>query len=676
MPPRFARAGSWPLRNLRTLLAADHVLLFVREDGRAEQSLALADPPQLPSQPFTIDDPTLWPERDPVLLIDPDRIQRSPVGWVLAGARGSVLGVSAPASHADGSLALFVLWQEPRQAPAHILNDPGSVAAALREQLDFVEAASDNRHARIRLDVLLASLPEGIVLTDEEHGTALVNEAAGHLLGIESGLVPAATIANAMRALHQRMGNARDVEVEAQHLFASADGVRLNWVWDVLHPMHRTLLVNTRPVRSPRHRGRLWSFHDVTALQAAEAEQLRLVRQLERERARLATLLSQLQQSQKMEAMGRLAGGVAHDFNNLLTVIGGNTEMLLAELSPSTQAHADASEVRDAVQRASDLTRQLLHFSRREVLQRHLVEPDQIVRGVQQLLRRVIGEQIELDVQLGLASSTVEIDGGQLEQVLVNLSVNARDAMPDGGRLSIRSELSQEAIPASARVAYPNPGLHARIVVQDTGSGMDAETLARAFEPFFTTKAEGKGTGIGLATVSDIIAANGGCVWIESVVGAGTSVMIALPLAVGSAGGNTSEADQPPPMGNGTVLLVEDEEGVRQITHRILRDAGYEVLVATNGQEGISRWHECISASRTIDLVITDVVMPELGGRRMIELLRAESATLPALFVSGYVEGGLTDHDLAGPTRFLGKPFTRLELLREVSELLDHAMRA
>ncbi|MBY0491105.1 MAG: response regulator [Gemmatimonadaceae bacterium] len=670
---RVVRAGSWPLRNLRTLLAADHVLLFVRDSDRHDPALALADPPQLPSQPFTLEHPALWPEREPVLLLDADRIQRSPIGWVLAGARGSALGVSAPAMQGDGQLALYVLWQEPHQPPAHVLHDPGTVAAALREQLDFVEAASDNRHARIRLDVLLASLQEGIVLTDAEHGTALVNEAASELLDIPSGVVPAATIAQGMRGLHERMSNARDVEQEAEQLFSSSDGVRLNWVWDVLHPRRRTLLVNTRPVRSPRHRGRLWSFHDVTALQAAEAEQIRLMRQLERERAHLTGLLGQLQQSQKMEAMGRLTGGVAHDFNNLLTVIGGNTELLLAELPPTTQAHADAEEVRAAVQRAADLTRQLLHFSRREVLQRHLVEPDQIVRGVQQLLRRVIGEQIALEVHTGLGTSTVEIDGGQLEQVLVNLSVNARDAMPDGGRLSIRTEISQEPVPPAAQGQCVTRGTHARVIVQDTGAGMDADTLARACEPFFTTKAEGQGTGIGLATVQEIVQANGGCLWLDSAVGVGTTVTIAFPLASGAATEPVSVADEVPATGAGTVLLVEDEEGVRQIAQRILRDAGYDVLVATNGQDGLRCWRECASAGQGIDLVISDVVMPTLGGRRMLELLRAEAPALPAIFMSGYVEGGLTDKDLTGPTRFLGKPFTRRELLREVRALLQRA---
>jgi signal transduction histidine kinase/ActR/RegA family two-component response regulator len=670
---RFARAGSWPLRNLRTLLAADHVLLFERDSDQDNPSLVLADPPQLPSQPFAISDAALWPERDPLILIDADRIQRSPVGWVLAGARGTVLAVSAPSAFGEGTLAMYVLWQEPRHPPAHILQAPASVAAALREQLDFVEAAIDNRHARIRLDVLLASLQEGIVLTDEEHGTAVVNEAAGELLGVTAGVVPAAAIADAMRGLHERMGNAQDVEREAQELFTSSDGTRLNWVWDILHPRRLMLLVSTRPVRSPRHRGRLWSFHDVTALQDAEAEQMRLVRQLERERANLTELLTQLQESQKREAMGRLAGGVAHDFNNLLTVIGGNTELLLAELLPTTQAHADATEVRAAVQRASDLTRQLLHFSRREVLQRHLIEPDQIVRGVQQLLRRVIGEHVSLEVQLGLGAQTVEIDAGQLEQVLVNLSVNARDAMPDGGRLRIRTEVSSSPTPATAIGGEVGHTLHARIIVSDTGIGMDDATLARACEPFFTTKPKDKGTGIGLATVADIVQTNGGCLWIESVPNQGSTVYLALPLASGAAALPAPEAATAlaaTVRRSDTVLLVEDEEGVRHIAQRILRDAGYQVLVAVDGVDGLRVWRERRAAGAPIDLVITDVVMPELSGRRMLEQLRAEHPDLPALFVSGYVEGGLTDADLTGRTSFLSKPFSRVDLLREVDALL------
>lgn len=786
-----ASAGG-PLRILRTLLHADHALVFVKL-ASGDVSLVVSDPPQLPSQPFELDSPELWPrEHMPLLLTDVNDIQRSPLGWTLAGARGMLLAVSSsvvvePEGLPEGARALgtFLLWQEPNVPPAHVSGNTQAVAQAIREHLTTMQQFAEYTRASTRLQVLLSALPHGVVLTDEVSGTALVNTAAAQLLGVKPGVLDAPGMAAAMERLHERMSNAGEVKLDGQTLFARGGGARINWVWEVVHPERRTLLVSTLPVRAVGHEGRLWSFHDVTALRAAEAEQARLLRQLERERSRVNELLAsapamilllrgpehviefandairkaaggeelvgqrlftehlpglrgsafeevhsqvfrtgepwsgtavhltsqqlggrpevylnvtlqpvrdgdgvvtgvfshsvdvtsqvsaieQLRQAQKLEAIGRLTGGVAHDFNNLLTVIGGNTEFLLAALKPASQEHNDATEVREAVRRASELTRQLLNFSRRQVLQRHVVEIDHVVHGVERLLRRVIGEDITLDTQLGAANATVMVDPGQLEQVLLNLAVNARDAMAEGGRLSIRTTM-QVAPPPHGKHAIIR-GAHVRILVRDSGHGMDAATLTRATEPFFTTKPEGKGTGLGLATAKDIIEQNDGQLWIESTPGTGTSVWVALPLAAGSATSLDAPVTASTERCAGTILLVEDEGGVRHISQRILQDAGYQVEVAGDGNEGLRRWRELTVDRRLpIDCVITDVVMPGLGGRAMVKEMRAIDGNLPVLFVSGYVEGGLSEEELAGRTAFLNKPFTSDALLVELAALI------
>ncbi|GAB1344168.1 ATP-binding protein [Gemmatimonas sp.] len=786
-------SASPPLPLLRTLLHADHALVFARL-ASGEVALVLADPPQLPSQPFALDDATLWPTGDaPLLLSESDTLERSPLSSILTGVNGVALAVESlelliPESLPAGAEALstYLLWQLPNTPPSHVLADTGPVAHALREHLTALQQFAQFTRSGSRLDVLLGALPHGVVLTDEIRGTAVVNAAAAKLLDVPSGVLGAVPLAAAMSRLQERMSNRGEVSFDAQSLFVGEGGERHNWVWEIMHPEPLTMLVSTLPVRAPGHKGRLWSFHDVTALRAAEAEQGRLLRQLERERARVSEMLAsapalimllrgpdhviefandamrrvagdqelvgqrlfadhlphllnsafhaahdavfrtgepwtatalplsreelggrpavyvnislqpvrdndgevtgifahsvdvtsqvsaleQLRQSQKLEAVGRLTGGVAHDFNNLLTVIGGNTELLLAELTPSTQAHADATEVREAVRRASDLTRQLLTFSRRQVLQRHVVEVDQVVRGVEKLLRRVIGEDIVLDTRLGAAAAMVMIDPGQLEQVLVNLAVNARDAMEGGGRLSIRTSVQVSAPPGEPTT--PLRGAHLRLLVRDSGHGMDESTLAQATDPFFTTKPPGKGTGLGLATVRDIVEQSEGRLWIESAPRSGTSVWIALPLAAGSATTPASASPASVRRHAGTVLLVEDESGVRHITKRILEDAGYRVHVASDGYAGLRCWRDLVvDRAESVDCVVSDVVMPALGGRAMVREMRAAQETLPVLFVSGYVEGGLSEDDLAGPTSFLEKPFTADALLTEVGALID-----
>jgi signal transduction histidine kinase/CheY-like chemotaxis protein len=383
-------------------------------------------------------------------------------------------------------------------------------------------------------------------------------------------------------------------------------------------------------------------------------------------------LEGELRQAQKMEAIGRLAGGIAHDFNNLLTAIRGNADLLLGELAPDTQARADVDEIRRAADRAAGLTRQLLAFSRKQVLQPRVLDVDEVVAGVDRLLCRVIGEDVRLRTLLRAGAGRVLADPGQLEQVLLNLAVNARDAMPGGGTLTIGTRLvPAPALPAPAATLRAPHGVVV-ITVADTGVGMDDATRARAFEPFFTTKDAGKGTGLGLATVFGIAQQSGGTVWLESEPGRGTTVSLALPVTAAARRAHTPAPGVPVvPGARGTVLLVEDEPAVRALVGRVLTGAGYRVLPAGDGRTAHAVWREHDGAAGGIDVVVSDLIMPERGGRELVALLREEHPALPVLFTSGYAEGGITAADLGARTAFLEKPFAAERMLGALAELLD-----
>jgi two-component system cell cycle sensor histidine kinase/response regulator CckA len=380
----------------------------------------------------------------------------------------------------------------------------------------------------------------------------------------------------------------------------------------------------------------------------------------------------QLLQVQKMEAIGRLAGGVAHDFNNLLTAIRGNAELLLADLPPGSQAHEDAEEIRRASDRAAALTRQLLAFSRRQVLQPRLLDLNQSVREMERMLRRLLGEDVELVTKLGPELRRVRADPAQVEQVIMNLAVNGRDAMPGGGVLVVCTENAELEPELREKYPYVVPGEYVLLEVGDTGQGMDEATLRSAFEPFFTTKGAGKGTGLGLSMVYGIVKQSGGYVWIDSEAGRGTRVRVYLPVSrvVDEA---EEEDDAPAPLpqarGRGTVLLVEDEESVRRFAERVLSRGGYTVLVAAEGAEAmaLSRQHPGI-----IHLLVTDLVMPRMSGSDLASRLMAERPGIRVLFISGY------DRDEArtrGPmetgTDFIEKPFSPEALLDRMHRLLE-----
>ena len=388
-----------------------------------------------------------------------------------------------------------------------------------------------------------------------------------------------------------------------------------------------------------------------------------------RAEATLRALEDQNRQAQKMEAIGRLAGGVAHDFNNLLTAILVSTDLLLEELGPDHPGRLEAEETRQAALRAADLTRQLLAFSRQQVLTPQVVDINEVVANMDKMLRRIIGEDIELRSLPAMDVGAVRADPGQLEQVLVNLVVNARDAMPGGGRLTI--ETANVVLDATSNDEHKTvtPGPYVILAVNDTGVGMDAATKARVFEPFFTTKVQGKGTGLGLATVYGIVTQSGGYIWVYSEPDQGTSIKVYLPR-VDAPVEPLSVAPRPSGSlrGTETILLVEDQEEVRRLTRRILEARGYRVLAAASGAEALRLSHDTVER---IDLLVSDVVMPGMSGRELALLLGPAHPNMRVLFVSGYTDESIVHHGVLEPgVAFLQKPFTADVLARKVRDVI------
>ena len=375
-------------------------------------------------------------------------------------------------------------------------------------------------------------------------------------------------------------------------------------------------------------------------------------------------LEEQFRQAQKMESIGRLAGAVAHDFNNLLTVITGYSQMLAEELAPHHALREPAREICDAAERATALTRQLLTFSRRQVTEPKNIALNDLVRNLDKILRRLIGANIQMVLELDADAGLVRADPGQIEQVIMNLVVNAKDAMPNGGRLAIRTDQQTVGETFVESHLSVNPGLYTTLKVSDTGVGMSAEVKAHIFEPFFTTKEPGKGTGLGLSTVYGIVKQNNGMVSVQSTPGQGTTFTLLFPAADGNPETAAAAARPQTAMGTGTILLAEDEPGVRDFVHKILSKHGYTVLAATNGVEALrlSRQH-----ARSVDLLVTDISMPEMGGLELAARYSAEYPNVPVLFISGFSERPV-DRD---PMKtYLQKPFTSTALLTRVGDVL------
>ena len=385
-------------------------------------------------------------------------------------------------------------------------------------------------------------------------------------------------------------------------------------------------------------------------------------------------LEEQLRQAQKMEAVGRLAGGVAHDFNNLLMVIKGHTELLLGTLHQGDPARRKIEQIEKSADRATGLTRQLLAFSRMQVLQPRPINLNSIVEDMGKLIPRLIGEDIELAIHTSPDLGTIRADASQMEQIIMNLAVNARDAMPKGGKLII--ETSNTELDGAYKLAHPvvKPGRYVLLAVSDTGIGMDSETQAHIFEPFFTTKEQGKGTGLGLSTVYGVVKQSGGFIWVYSELGRGATFKIYLPRVEGTVEevSHTSATAQVM-RGTETILLSEDEQDVREVAREFLESAGYTVLLAANGSEALRCAEEFAG---TIHLVLTDMIMPGITGSELVRRLRKPRPDFGVIYMSGYSEQAAAEATSAEPSSsVLTKPFSRAALLRAVRDVLQRTLK-
>ncbi len=439
---------------------------------------------------------------------------------------------------------------------------------------------------------------------------------------------------------------------------ASGDPHRMIWQdVPISRPGQALFYISAQNIILPDNEYMVSTVWDVTDRKQAEEEQEKLQ--------------TQLLQAQKMEAIGRLAGGVAHDFNNLLTTIVGNAELGLLELGGDESLYDILDEIKKAGERASGLTRQLLAFSRRQILQPEVLDLNEILPDIGRMFRRMIGEDIILETILNPGLGRVEVDPGQMEQVLMNLAINARDAMPEGGKLTIETanaDLDHIYSESHGRVVSPGP--YVLLAISDTGEGMSPEIQAQIFEPFFTTKDKDKGTGLGLSTVYGIIKQSCGYIWVYSEPGAGTTFKIYLPRVEKHPSQEQNRTEQKEDhLGTETILVVEDDQAVRNIASQSLRLYGYRVLTAPDGDQALDMLQE---ENGQIGLVLTDVVMPQMGGKEMVQELKKNQPRLKVLYMSGYTANSIVHHGILDQgVAFIQKPFTPNSLARKVREVLD-----
>ncbi len=488
---------------------------------------------------------------------------------------------------------------------------------------------------------LLAALPVGMAMVDRDGRIAFFNAAFARAAGIDSSRPPSypgdlvvAEDKSALADAVRRHGGARASSGELT--------VRL------LARAEEQVVIGLTGVRG------MGEANVLLTLAEAEGD---------------AQLRTQMAQATKMQAVGQLAGGIAHDFNNILTGIIGNCDLMLTRHSAGDSDYDDIQQVRSNANRAANLTRQLLAFSRQQTLRPQIVNLSDIVSDVSHLLERLIGDRVQLQVDHGRGLSPVRADPGQLEQVIMNLAVNAGDAMPHGGQLTIATRpVEQAEVRRLARAGMPVED-YSLLTVADTGSGIAPEVLPKIFDPFFTTKDLGKGTGLGLATVYGIVKQSGGYIFVDSKPGEGTIFSIYFPVYAGPA---VPQAAPPPPRsahsvhwGSGNILLVEDEDMVRAVAERALSRAGYSVTSAAHGEEGLER----LAAMDSIDLVISDVMMPQMDGPTMVQHLRESQPHIPVLFMSGYAEEQLRKSIALDNVAFLPKPFSVAQLVDAVASI-------
>jgi PAS domain S-box-containing protein len=547
-------------------------------------------------------------------------------------------------------------------APEHIFVAPagaaGRVAGALVDRDPSLKL--DEATLRIREQLfrhIISSLGVGVVLLDANNQILVCNSAAHEILGMtEEQFIGRSAIDPSWDAVRD------DGSVCPVEDLPSARAIRDR------APVRGEMYGVLKPGTSER----VWILVDVVPRldETGEvAEVIASFRDVTEERnARRALLVSeeQLRHSQKIEAVGRLAGGVAHDFNNLLTVILGYADLMISRMADDDPVRHEAEEIRRSAQRAGSLTRQLLAFSRKHVHAPRVLDLGPLIDELHPMLRRLIGEDITLTVRRGPAALIVRADAALLEQVVVNLVINARDAMADGGRMDIELDALELTAPESAAWGVA-PGEYVRLAVTDNGHGMDEQTLARVFEPFFTTKERERGTGLGLSTVFGIVQQSGGGIRARSAPGKGSTFEFVLPAVAAEEDSELPAGGRGAPGGGETILLVEDETSVRHLAQRMLAGAGYHVLVAADAESALR-----ISAAHAgdIDLLVTDVVMPGMNGRQLSDRVHQTRPGIATLFISGYPDDRLLVADSSASPPFLQKPFETETLLGRVRELL------
>jgi PAS domain S-box-containing protein len=575
-----------------------------------------------------------WPQRELVLGAGLQACWSVPV----FSTEGAVLG----------TLALYSPEpREPRADEQAIIAIASYLAGIAIDRSRTIEALG--RSSRL-LQQVLESLPVGVWVVGTDGGIVFANPASRRLWGDEIRTERAWLVHRGHPVSDEESAAARALRGETLR----DELVRI----DLPDGAVRMVMISAVPVRGPAGEigGAIVLHRDVTEQQAAE-EALRRSEE-------------QLRQAQKMEAVGQLAGGIAHDFNNLLTGILSYCDLLLDEVRTGDPIRGDVEQIRQAGQRAAGLTRQLLAFSRRQVLQPKVISLNTVLSELDGMVRRLAGADVVVETELDAGLWYVLADPGQLEQVVINLVVNARDAMPDGGRITVATANRIYLPDTAERPAGVRPGAYVTLSLSDTGIGMDPELQSRIFEPFFTTKEPGKGTGLGLSTVYGIVQQSGGHLAVRSAAGEGATFTVMLPRHTGADATVKPRIDRRRlPGGTETLLLVEDEAAVRSSARRLLERNGYTVLEARHGGDALRIAEE---SERPIDLVLTDLVMPEMGGRELVERLRAHRPGLKVVFMSGYTEKAIAvDGVMPAHTGFVEKPFTVEQLMRRVREILD-----
>ncbi|MEI9949249.1 MAG: response regulator [Pseudomonadota bacterium] len=541
------------------------------------------------------------------------------------------------------------------KSPEAFAGLPHTVERALREWR-LVEsrraAEAALRESEERFRVFFESSPDACKFVTSDGTFIDINHAAEEMFGYRRDEVLGKSVPDLGLFHRDSLAAAREMANDCLQGVACSPTELI-----VVHRSGRELVVEARTVSVRVRDGLalLTALRDISARKQAEVAQRRLE--------------DQLRQASKMEAVGRLAGGVAHDFNNLLTGIRGFTDILISGVAEGDPAHSDLLEIQRATQRAATLTGQLLAFSRKQMVEPVVVDLNQLLSGAMRIVERLLGEEVQLVFRPGANLRAVRVDPSGMEQVLVNLAVNARDAMPTGGKLSVETSEVEVDVELCQNHLDARPGRHLLLSVKDTGEGMPEGVLSRLFEPFFTTKGPGRGTGLGLSIIYGIVQQAGGFVLVESDVGHGSTFRIYLPAVLERPVVPLAFVEPDLPKGSETILLVEDEVLVRSLVSKFLHSQGYRVLSAARGSDAIQLAAE---QSTSIDLLLSDVVLPNMNGRQIYEKLAQTIPKLRVVFMSGYTENIIAPHGvLEDGLYFVQKPFSLKELARKVREALD-----